>query len=469
MHKQINKRIGIEFYNRLFQHPAFKDNYKAISGAEYFLLELAKYNQTDNGDSEVSSSKIDDLFKNYDKQGNYKKYINALIDLGLLLNTSVSYRVSTEEQDGYCKRYKLTEKGLDLINSNLVEYLKNLYYDGSIRRLNQQSISSRQVMNKAYDDYVLDYISDGLKYMTFDYLLVNKVLGSIDKKSIPHSLGILTKFKEKDFKDLKYNETDGRVWNEYVALKEDVRIASKYKDMVRLYTVDMRACHPTFLALYLKELYYKDFINNHTIINTINNYYSFNLEPSVTTPYCSPESLQDLISELEVEVNKYNQMFTNDSIDPRQVISDSTGYPNEDCKKYLNKTINGSIRHKGILSYIKLKFPFMYEIWTNSNVKETGNGIAKNYESKLMLNPELFRLAESLNVKLTYEYDGCSLFFYEGDTQAADKAEIIKKFINGESKRLWNLDIVVKVKDVRIVNEWSTNQYLLSSSLPLAA
>jgi hypothetical protein len=66
MHKQLNNRISVEFFNALIKHHTFRDNYKAISGAEYFLLEVATYNESNGGGSEIYSRKIYDVFKNYD-------------------------------------------------------------------------------------------------------------------------------------------------------------------------------------------------------------------------------------------------------------------------------------------------------------------------------------------------------------------------------------------------------------------
>jgi hypothetical protein len=300
-------------------------------------------------------------------------------------------------------------------------------------------------MHESYNDYVLNYIWDGIKNISLDRGTVNEVLGTITKERAKAvCLSILVKFKTKKFGELTYNESDGRVWNEYVALKGEFRTGSKYKGMKRLYTLDIRACHPTFFALYLRQLYYKDYNSKNTNYNNIN--YLINKEEYQVSPYCSPEQLQYIYPELETEVNKYNQMFTN-SIDPRISISEAIGYNLNNCKTYLNATINGSETHKPLLRYLEYNFPLLFQIWRNSDVKTTGNNISKMFETKLMLNPELYELAESLNVKLIYEYDGLSLFFDEQDSQAHEKAQFIQHFIIGESKKLWGLEIVIKLED----------------------
>jgi hypothetical protein len=475
MFKQLGKRIGVELFNTMMQHQVFRDNYKAISGAEFFLREVAKYNANDNGDSEVSSRMINELFKNYERRGNYKKFIVALIDLGLLKNTNACYRVSNGEKRGWCKRYQITEMGLFLINQNSKEYLKKLYYDPEIRRLNQKSICDRAIVQKPYSDDVLNYVWDGIKHISFDWPVAEEITNTLKEKAQLHSRSLLIDFKEKKFRELSYNKSDGRVWNEYVALKEDFRIVSKYKDMERLYTLDIRACHPTFWALYLKEIYDKEciyFNYNTTLHNTnINNTFipsNIPITPINTninnTPYCSPKSGQRAYRDLLfLEVNMYNELFTNTLIDPRSVISEATGCPENKVKEYLNMTINGNWRYKRVLRYLMTNFPLLYDIWICSDVKSTGNNISKNYETKLMLNPELFRLAESLNVKLIYEYDGFSLFFDPQDNQSIRKARIIEQFIRGESKKLWNLDIVFKLKDAK------TGAELKNDFLPVPA
>jgi hypothetical protein len=466
MKKHLNKRIGIEFYNTLIQHPAFRDNYTAISGAEYLLIEVAKYNETDKGASQVSSRKIDELFKNYDKTSNYRKYIDALIDLGLLNKTNPKYCVSTDDRAGWCKRYMVTTKGLVLITNNLKEYLKKLHFDPEIKRLNEKSIYNRGVLKKSYNNFVLDYIWDGLMNMSFDYEVVCYISETIKKESWPQCFSILTSFVEKRFKPLEPNQSDGRIWNEYVALKEDFKIVSYYKDMVRMYTLDIRACHPTFWGLYMKQIYFKDYSNSEGFHMyrgdmTSKDYSSYNnikyLSKDTTStknisplpiPYCSPKTGQGEYSRLLLEeIDRYNDLFTNQP-DPRKSISEATGYEDGMCKTYLNRAINGHRTYKRLYRYLQSDFPLLYDIWIHSDIKATGNNISKLFETKLILNPELFKLADSLNVKLMYEYDGFSLFFDRQDTKSLEKAGIIEQFIKDESKRLWGLDIMLKLDAV---------------------
>lgn len=42
--------------------------------------------------------------------------------------------------------------------------------------------------------------------------------------------------------------------------------------------------------------------------------------------------------------------------------------------------------------------------------KKTGCTIALDYETKIFQDPDLYRLADSLGVKLAYEYDGIGVF-----------------------------------------------------------
>ncbi len=436
MEQILNKRISAAFYRHLIKHPVFRDNYTAISGAEYFLLEVARYNDSDEGDSEVFSGKIKELFKNYDRTGSYKLYIKALIEMGLLINTCSKYRVSTETEDGWCKKYKVTEMALELLNNNLTEYLKKLHLEPTERRLNQQRISSRGVFKNPHKDYILNYIYDGLIYMEFDFDAANRIIKSLPDESKPHALNLLTIFTKKNFGELKYNESDGRVWNEYVAINKELRAVSKYKNMERIYTLDIRACHPTFWGLYIKEL-----INNHLLNKEI--------PTQDNSPYCLPETLQIDYSGFDFELINYNRLFCDPINDPRELISLATGYDYLKCKAYLNSTLNGSSMYKHLLRYLESKFPIMYNIWVNSTVKATGTTISRIFETKLMLNPKVFKLAESLKIKLAYEYDGFSLFFYSKENKAEEKAGILKNFINSESKRLWGLDVVLNLDDER--------------------
>jgi hypothetical protein len=466
MQKILNKRISEAFFNALMEHPLFRENYEAISGAEYFLLTVARFNDSNNRDSEISSLKIKDLFKNYDSSGNYLKYVHALIELGLLVNTNASYRVTSDGRPGWCKRYFVTQRGLDLITNNCREYLKKLYFDPAIRRLNQQSISRRQVFKQEYYDDILDYIWDGLVNISFDWEGTDAIVKTLKVKSRPSNLRLLQNFKEKRFGHLKYNESDGRVWNEYVALNSELRNISKYRNMIRFGALDIRACHPTFWGLYVKEIFdkysVKDIDSNSlnikesTIINYINriDYYQHqnrenintHQEVSNNTTYCWPETLHYTVEELNAEVIRYNQMFTN-SEDVRAIIGEVLGRTTDQCKQYLNRTINGSRTHKPLLRYLQEQFPILFDVWIRTDMKSTGPNISKMFETKLMLNPELFKLADSLGVKLMYEYDGFSIFVHEQDRNAKQKVSIIEDFIKQESLKRWNLNVVLKAED----------------------
>ena len=89
-------------------------------------------------------------------------------------------------------------------------------------------------MTKTYNNYVLDYIQDGINHLNYDYGQASAIInGSLWEESTKTSAATsLINFKEKNFTDLQYNIADGRVWNEFVGMKSDLRVAFKYKNMV---------------------------------------------------------------------------------------------------------------------------------------------------------------------------------------------------------------------------------------------
>lgn len=428
MRKFLNVKVGVELFNLLQSNPLFKDNWKVISAIQMFLKRVSGYNNSNNGESsEVYSSIIYDMFKPY-TGGSYRQYLDALVILELLVIDDW-YKVGTEANGGCCKKYLVTDKGNMLLSSSNTEYLKKLHFDPLIIRGNQKRISKRKIMKRNYADYVLNYIHDGLIHMEYDYnKAMNTISGSNWSEATKQVAGqSLIAFKEKDFTELHYNISDGRVFNELAGMKSDLRTHFTYKNMGIKAIIDIRACHPTFFSTYI---------------------YNNSLSTTLPYPYHIVPDKGD-ISPLEIlqkEHNTWIELFTNPHIDPREIIAKECGYTKEECKHALNQTINGSKKWTLLSKWMETKFPYLCQLWNSMEKSKTGNLICKEYESKLMLDPQLYRYTEDMKIKFGYEYDGVSIFALDSNTTLVDQINFLLKYIKCFSERNWGVPLVIKVE-----------------------
>jgi hypothetical protein len=199
------------------------------------------------------------------------------------------------------------------------------------------------------------------------------------------------------------------VFNDFVAMKSDLRRFFMYKQLVRRSIVDIRACHPTYLGAYIYA--------NH-----------FN-----------KEAVKD-------ECDKWTSLFTDPLNDPRQVIGDEIGYTKDQCKTAINESLNGSKLYKKFHRWMKEGFPQMYQYMITH--EKMGCEIAKMYEVPIMLNEDLFKHTEDMGIKLTYEYDGYSVFAKENDEFLKDRVNFIIGYIKWYSTKHFGITPVIKDKQV---------------------
>jgi hypothetical protein len=451
-----HKKISIELYNLLSTKEVFQgDNYKAIYCAFIFLQEISYYNRRNCQDySEYYNKTIKDIFQI--SPGGYRKYLDALVELDLLLiDENYSLPTFKDAKDGHCKAYSITDIGNSLLYSSNRQYLEQLHTNKDIIQLNYQQISKSKVNNRTYNDYILDYIHDGLINMTFSYQEVIKCLDESDKaiEDKVFITNMLIKFKEKKFTKLSRNKADNRIWNEFVAMMGDYRKFFKYKNMTRSYIVDIRACHPTFWSSYIIK---------STFIKSPAGDSGAEIHPELLSQHHNEGvSLTTLKKRLYLrafkEHHKWVALFTNEALDPRLVIVKDCKYTCiSDVKRALTETMNGSTAHPKITSWLKKKFPCLYSLWLKNgiNIKRTGCQISQNYETVLLQDEGLYRLCDSLDIKITYEYDGVSVyenvgagvFANDNDLDITDKVKCITEYIKAQSMKLFGVSLVMKIK-----------------------
>jgi hypothetical protein len=448
-------KVSKEFFDHLIQHPLFQAEPKAINTAQYWLTAVdAAMERNDENPVPWPWKDIADRFQSYSQP--YTEYRNALRDLGLIEFTRYrpppSYLV-----DGECRKYSVTPLGRKLVLQGSRQWLYKLLQDRDVWRKNQVNISKRKVRRKIYSEPEKQIIHDFIANVTFDRDAVWRRLEQ-DKDTGPgqYRSGVyhVTALVEKDFEDLETKH--GRIYNDFVALPSEYRPYAKFKNKSYIATLDIRACHPNFLGKLLRE-YFQGAID----------------ELDGRTPGTNPnqsaiESARRLKKDvnllaLEIECNRWTDIFADTTIDPRQAIMREAQIRIDlrDMKECVNTWLNGGKKYErrtdgrmnktdvdALEGWFMRNFSEMKKVWSSFNPKATGCLISEYYEGPLMLNPDLYRLGEELGLKLSNEYDGVGVFTKRDDPELAAKLEQLKEFIQRYSLERFDVPVVVKVEMV---------------------
>ena len=88
--------------------------------------------------------------------------------------------------------------------------------------------------------------------------------------------------------------------------------------------------------------------------------------------------------------------------------------------------------------------------WQKVKPEETGFKISKLYESQIILDPELFHLADSLGLEILTLHDGIGVFGSETDPELDSKAAKLRDCIQERSLRLFGLKIQVTIDEPEV-------------------
>lgn len=469
MDKFIHVKIGVDFFNLLMTSDVYKSNPKAVSAA-YYLLEQIK-NKMDANEVlmvEHSSKMIRELFRPH-TGGDYKSYLKALVDLELLvidhhyidpnyekrrreslgevpevkLKVDVNGNVTNGDVEGECKKYCATDKCIELLSSSNKEYLKKLYSDKKVRRRTQQDISKRKVMTKTYGDYVLNYIHDVLRNVNFKESDINRLLAdNFRNESQKHNISTsVIAFLEKRFGDLNYNDKTGRLFHEFINMNKNLRLVSSYKEMVYRVSIDIRACYPTFFSSYILSISLNPISIStpyHKVVDICDNTFKMRENHALIL------SIEEKAG-LEKEHQQWINLFTDEDTDPREVIRHQVGYEDVSiAKAALNETLNGSMQYPELKKWMQSKYPLLYKVWQSTDVKRTGEMISKDFESPLMFNESLYRMAEAMKIKIVAEHDGIGVFAEE-EENLESRVQYLKKHIRDEAEKKYGIALRMKV------------------------
>jgi hypothetical protein len=246
---------------------------------------------------------------------------------------------------------------------------------------------------------------------------------------------LLLAFERKYFVDLEIKE--GRIYHEFVALPSDYRRFAVFKGKRYAATLDIRACHPTFLGRAIWELFQQD---QAAIEEKLN-------------------GAVDRVA-LERQASQWTKLFTDENADPRGVIMEESEIrlQMKDMKQCLNTWLNGAKKYRRktdgrwdlknnqrLEAWFQARFPEIARVWTVMEQRQiTGRIIMEEYEYQLMLNPALYRLGDELALTLAYEYDGAGVFATPNDPDLPAKLDIVRSFIQEQSMRHFGVPVVVK-------------------------
>ena len=188
--------------------------------------------------------------------------------------------------------------------------------------------------------------------------------------------------------------------------------------------VDIKSCHPTFWSYYIYNIY----------------------SSSLPIHYVG------VFSDIVVEHNKWVELFTNNNIDGREVISTQLGITTDRTKQLLNSAINGS--QNIVFEWIATNFPNLFQYWVNhTNVKQTGCNISKMFEGRLLRTPDLYNMVSTLHMTIIDEHDGFTVFGSNDDLTLLSNINVVISYLKGKSEELFGIPIKVGIEHYIIDGE----------------
>lgn len=441
-------RVSKSLFDLLIQHPGFQKEPKAINTAQYWLSAIDAAMERNDGDPVTWDFKdIANRFQGYSQS--YTKFRDALRDLGLI-KYSTYRRPPNAFVQGECREFVITPRGRELVSDGNHKWLYQLIKDPDILRRNQVAISKRGVKHQVYAEPEKHIIHAFNAAVEFDWDAVLKQLEQ-DKVHCPSrrksALHHLLALKRRAFSDLEIK--NGRIYNEFVGLPNQYRRFALFKGKPYVATLDIRACWPTFLGMFLRD-FFELFTDN----------------PPQTS---DPEDVQRTATlraevdpaTLKVECGRWTDMFIDTGIDPREAIMRGAGMSidRRDMKQCLNTWLNGAKKYqretdgrwnlkdnKALEGWFSRSFPELAKVWATFPRRATGRMISENYEGRLMLNPGLYAFGDEMGLTLSYEYDGVGVFAERGEPELSAKLENVQAFIEHQSFEQFGLPVVAKIE-----------------------
>jgi len=469
-HRQIknkftNARVNREFNEELSKHPLFRgdSNYKLIAPCHYLLNAIHKsatFNELEY--VQLYHKYIQNKFSPY--KVNYRPYIQALLDLDLLeikqnAAGAETYLHAENKEDSMCKQYRVTAKCAKMLDDDNKEYLRRLHNDPQIKRHVRRNKGQNYRRLNTTGDLVIDNTFENLFRLKYEKQDAEKMLNILSappadkdtvrerqraKNRVNNAQYSLIDINEGNFEVVRYDK-DGRIHNTWTLMNSNLRqifhIHCADKILVPTHTIDIRAAHPTFFGIYLKNLYLKHYYN-HKYYN--NNY---PLHSSFLYTHYATDIEASFKRNLFTEVERWNELWTNPSVDPRDDIASTLGITKQNVKDLLNSAINDARNKNKLHIWIQNNFPFLYSVWIKTAINETGCNISRLYESRIFRDNGFLAFVHCIkDIRVMDEHDGLSVFTDFGDKEAAKKVEQIKQFLVNSCHSKFAIKPVIKIK-----------------------
>jgi len=440
-------KVSKDLYDLLIRDTVFQKEPKAINTAQYWLSAIdAAMSANDDNPVTWDWKDIQNRFQSYTTP--YTVFRDVLRDTGLI--TYGGYKPPANAfVKGECRTFSVTALGRKLVADGNYRWLYKLLNDPQTKRRNQIAISKRKSTRTVYSDEIERIIDEFRHSVTFDRDgLLNQLrhdmanLPGTSSSALHHVLA----FSRRVFIDLRVKE--GRIYYEFVALPKEYRPFALCKGKPYVATVDIRACHPTFLGKFLIEL--------REQLSRIS-------EPRLMQ--IATEMIATVDLALESECHRWTDLFADPNSDPRDVIKVAAGIGSElkDVKQCLNTWLNGAKEYmrpsngkrnrtdnKRLEAWFQRRFPEMAKVWAAFGQRDmTGTLITEAYEFPLMANPELYHLANQMGLILSYEYDGVGVFADRDDPELNDKLNKLGSFIQQQSAVKFQVPVIVKIEVLR--------------------
>lgn len=415
------------FNDRCMAIPYFQisDNWKWLPTIYRMLLQLAQWNRKDkeskNGISDVPRKYFSNHFSS-----EYPQIVGAIESHFLIIHRH-GRGIKGLRNYGYT----LTEEGLNVLSDATKEYLYNIVNDRTAIRRNQKRISDRHYHQKVYGDTrdLLKQTIDGIDISPEVHKAIEQHIKTYSSEEKVFIRTLLISIKEKSYGELDFNESDGRVPNPFTQLPADIKQLITIRGSKQIVVGDIRSCYPSLWAIYINKQF--------------------------------PDM------DITEERNRYERLFLDPAVDPKEALSRELNIARKDIKEVLIAYFNGKGFNKKNAFYItskrnpyyrfnewlKSQFPRMYSLWLTTDISRTGNNIGKQFESALMLHPSIYQKAQELDLILGYENDGFSIY---GSVEASHPT--ITAFLNYVMKRsveLLGIQVVFTTKSQTIdAEEW---------------
>jgi len=455
-----NIKISITLNKILAQEPIFQGENRCelISSCERFMRWIFEFSKRHkDGWAKIHSKACDNQFRRYKIK--YSEVFEILERHGIMFPRKVGFK-SMKNGENVISRFKLTDFGVNLLFDPQKEYLRKLNNDAKqdkrirnrkIKRKSRIKDSEDQVIAKTLTN-ILDLKIDQAAFDSF--WIENKHTFSPDQiDKIEQSIDSI---KNGKFKKLRRCVKDGRIHHPWVCMPTVLRPFFSLRGKKYLRILDLRSAHPTFWAkficdisrlpeylslnedireaLMVKYKEYNNILTNSSISSS-----------SYPTPPVSLHYVSLNVTHLIDEYIKWTAFWTNPDIDPKQYIIHELGgtHSRDEIKELINASIN--LQRNDVFYWIKKNYPVLFDIWKKTHRKKTGNYISRFFETKLMLEPELILLAESMGLEVLTEHDGLGIFSDENDSELDQKVEKLRNWIQVRSLRLFGLKVQVKI------------------------